>query len=296
MLGRSCIRHTSYCRRKSRNPPRSRRKACLGCSKAKTHCDAGFPACSRCLDKNITCRYQNSMTSQCQLQYQSQRQVGIASFTPSSSSTSYLDSLIDESLLCYPSYAGGLDFQTTDSSFMGEFDQGLGLNNFPTIYQPALQYPRLFWPKETPHRALSLNRKYVLGNLRNYPRMMLSASRDGMPPFVHSSYPSQGFSDDSSLSGPLARCAGIVAMWSVKTKYNSVHIWKAIRSEQERLLHEVCPPVRCRLRKRGSKLCVFRSTPNIMTGTRWLLFKQCASTSSCAFWRKMRMSLISICR
>ncbi|KAF3395140.1 hypothetical protein DPV78_008583 [Talaromyces pinophilus] len=121
---------------------------------------------------------------------------------------------------------------------MNEFDQGLGLDHLPNIYQPALQYPRLFWPKETPHRALSLNRKYVLGNLRNYPCMMLSASRDGMPPFVHSNYPSQDFSDHSSLPGPLARCAGIVAMWSVKTKYNSVHIWKGIRSEQERLLHE----------------------------------------------------------
>lgn len=256
MLGRSSIRHTSYCRRKSRNPPRSRRKACLGCSKAKTHCDSGFPACSRCLDKNITCRYQNSMTGQCQPQYQSHRQVDIASFTPSSSSTSYLDSLIDASLLSYPSYAEDLNLQTADSSFMNDFDQGLGLKNFPNIYQPALRYPRLFWLKETPHQELSLNRKYILVNLKNYPLMMLSASRDGKPPFVHSSHPSQGFSDNSSLPGPLARCAGIVAMWSVKTKYNSMHIWTAIRSEQERLLQEVCSPILCPFRKRGSKLFI----------------------------------------
>lgn len=189
--------------------------------------------------------------------YQPQTWVDIASFTPSSSSASYLDSLIDESLLYYPSYAGGLDFQTADSSFMNEFDQGLGLNNFPNIYQPALRYPRLFWPKETPHRELSLNRKYVLGNLRNYPRMMLSASRDGMPPFVHSYHLSQDCCDDTPLPNPLARCAGIVAMWSVKTKYNSVHIWKAIRSEQERLLHEVFPTLPRRCRKGGSKLFIF---------------------------------------
>jgi hypothetical protein len=179
------------------------------------------------------------MTTPYQPQYQLQSQVDLASFTPSSSSTSCLESALDDSILYYPSYAGALDFQTTELSFMNGFDQGLGFDNLPNIYQPSPRYPRLFWPKEAPHQELSLNRKYVLVNLKNYPRMMLSTSRDGMPPFVHSKRPSQDCSDDPSLPGPLARCAGIVAMWSVRTKHNSVHIWKAVRTEQERLLQEV---------------------------------------------------------
>lgn len=228
------------------------------------------------------------MTAPYQPQCQQQGEVNQAPFTPSSSISGCLDALIDESLLYCPYHTGSLSSQTSGSSSIEGFDQGLGLINLPNIYQPALLYPRLFLPKETSHRDLSLNRKYVLVNLRNYPGMMLSASRDCLPPFVHSGYPSQAFSDNSSLPGPLARCAGIVAMWSVKTKYNSMHIWKAIRSEQERLLHEVLPSYSIVYEKGGSNLIIFGSTPNTTTGTRWLLFKHCAYTLFCVSSRRMK--------
>ncbi|EED21996.1 conserved hypothetical protein [Talaromyces stipitatus ATCC 10500] len=160
----------------------------------------------------------------------------LPALTPSSSSTSCPELFIDDSLLCYPHYTEEFDFGTTRSLFTDDLDQRLtGILN---IYQPALRSPRLFWPKEAYPQELSLNRKYVLVNLRSYPRMMLSASRNGMPPFVHSYHLSYDCADNTSLPEPLARCAGIVAMWSVKSKHNSMHIWKAIRSEQERLLQE----------------------------------------------------------
>jgi hypothetical protein len=106
----------------------------------------------------------------------------------------------------------------------------------------TLRAPRAFVPKTMRHRQLSLNRKFVVVTLSAYPQMMLPGKR--MPPFIHSRCSVEesshhGLVAQVSLPTPLATCSGIIAMWSVKNKDNSGLIWRAIRTEQERISDEV---------------------------------------------------------
>ena len=106
--------------------------------------------------------------------------------------------------------------------------------------EPVPRAPRAFTLKRVRYRQLSLNRKFVICTLSAYPHMMLPDK--AMPPFIHPRCLAHGSSQDGrvvqALPGPLATCAGIIALWSVKNKTNNVFIWRAIRAEQERLLEE----------------------------------------------------------
>lgn len=118
---------------------------------------------------------------------------------------------------------------------------GLGLID-PLRTGPVLRAPRAFRPRKVHLRQLFLNRKYVICTLSTYPYMMLPDK--GVPPFIHPQFrinevDRDGQLPQTSLPGPLATCAGIMAMWSVKNNNNSIFIWRAIRTEQERLSHEV---------------------------------------------------------
>ncbi|KAH6683376.1 hypothetical protein B0J14DRAFT_575845 [Halenospora varia] len=59
---KSQIRHSSYCRKTARHPPRPRKRSCISCTKAKCHCDSASPTCSRCAKRDFTCHYQYSTT------------------------------------------------------------------------------------------------------------------------------------------------------------------------------------------------------------------------------------------
>ncbi|OKL57466.1 hypothetical protein UA08_06932 [Talaromyces atroroseus] len=133
-----------------------------------------------------------------------------------------------------------LEVSPSQTALSGSNNSSLdeGFNDLLNIYQPAPPVVRSFWPRKMPFRDLSLNRKYVLVNLSSYPRMMLPESKDSAPPFVHSQSLVKNLLDRKFESDSLARCAGIVAMWSVKNKDNSVYIWRAIRSEQERIFQQ----------------------------------------------------------
>jgi hypothetical protein len=105
-----------------------------------------------------------------------------------------------------------------------------------------LRPPRSFRPRKVQHRHLSLNRKYVICTLSAYPHMMLPGK--DLPPFIHPRWQIKSDCEDgrvsqTSLPDPLAACSGIIAMWSVKNENNSGFIWKAIRSEQEKISEEV---------------------------------------------------------
>ncbi|KUJ12992.1 uncharacterized protein LY89DRAFT_197985 [Mollisia scopiformis] len=272
---RSQIRHSSYCRKRARNPPKSRKRSCTPCTKAKCHCDGSFPSCSRCVKRNVTCIYQHSTPHANQLEQQSRAEV--------------LSSDRDMTLVChstqdYRETAPTRDFDATDENlFQTEtlFDEisstaiveealenygstalfphglanlvssafldpryGMDFSNLEACYNlalsPALRAPRAFKPKMVKHRQLSLNRKYVICTLRSYPQMLLPGK--GPPPFLHPHCMEQEYdqseSAQTSLIDPLARCSGIVAMWSVKNKDNSSFIWRSIRMEQERLSEE----------------------------------------------------------
>jgi hypothetical protein len=280
---KSQIRHSSYCRKKARNPPRSRKRSCLSCTKAKTHCDAEFPACSRCLKKNVTCIYQSPPQPTRRSEQQQSELI-----VPSSEILHSLDSFAESSLVQYygesvsydpedfnvadntifqdPGMFGNLPLvQVTTQSVLGRehassnlishhsTDLVLADHRHSTNYsslevlnsldlEPTLRAPRAFWPKTVRYRQLSLNRKYVICALSAYPHMMLPSK--GMPPFIHPQCLAREFDQDegvtrTSLPGPLATCAGIIAMWSVKNENNSLFIWRAIRAEQERISEEV---------------------------------------------------------
>jgi hypothetical protein len=112
----------------------------------------------------------------------------------------------------------------------------------PSLWiEPVLRAPRAFLPKPLHYHQLSLNRKYVICAVSSYPQMLLPGK--SMPPFMHPQClveePDQEGRVTRSFPEPLAKCAGIVAMWSVKNRNNGVFIWRAIRAEQERLSEEV---------------------------------------------------------
>jgi hypothetical protein len=280
---KSQIRHSSYCRKKARNPPRPRKRSCLICTKAKTHCDAEFPACSRCLKKDVTCLYQfppqpTIRSEQPQSEF----------IIPPSEMLQSLESFSDSSLVQY--YGGSISydpeafnaadnsiFQNADTfgslplvpvttqSVLGREHTSFDLvhhlsedflladhrhsSNFSSLEvlnplgsEPALRAPRAFWPKTVRYRKLSLNIKYVICTLSAYPHMMLPDK--GMPPFIHPKCLARDFDQvervtRTSLPGPLATCAGIIALWSAKNENNSFFIWRAIRAEQERISEEV---------------------------------------------------------
>lgn len=58
------IRHLSYCRKSKTRPPKSRKKACVQCTKAKTQCEVQSVIgnrqiqCSRCRTKGIDCHFE----------------------------------------------------------------------------------------------------------------------------------------------------------------------------------------------------------------------------------------------
>jgi hypothetical protein len=49
-------RHGYYCRSNTKAPV-PRRRSCAACAQAKTACDNALPACSRCVQKSLTCQY-----------------------------------------------------------------------------------------------------------------------------------------------------------------------------------------------------------------------------------------------
>jgi hypothetical protein len=286
---KSQIRHSSYCRKKARNPPRPRKKSCISCTKAKTHCDFEFPTCSRCVKKNVTCLYQTPQHGKSQTGLSEQQQLEAvasselrpsldllsgSSLKPFGEETVSHDpesfDLANDQLFQTPFMFGDFALAPITSQSVSEknhsysalirhggnssegfpFDQRytIDFSSFedlnPLWIEPVLRAPRAFSPKRVRYRQLSLNRKYVICTLMAYPHRMLAGKT--LPPFMHPQClikeSDQGNRDtQTSFSGPLATCAGIIAMWSVKNKNNSIFIWRAIRTEQERISEEVEP-------------------------------------------------------
>jgi hypothetical protein len=261
----------SYCRKRSKNPPRPRKRSCLSCTKSKCYCDSALPACSKCVKRGITCLYQHSTGDVSRL-----REKG-AVFVPSENFCADLEDAEGEALSLghtYEDLSGEVEdlfhFETLFSVGVqdtadGEYisaallqpnqhiynESSLASNRqqadfldpriFSLTIQPTLRAPRAFTPRTVTYRRLSLNRKYVICTLKSYPQRLLQ-NKDP-PPFTHTQYlPSNSQHEarlQTSLIDPLATCSGIVAMWCVKNKNNSAFIWHSIRTEQERLFEQV---------------------------------------------------------
>jgi len=72
---------------------------------------------------------------------------------------------------------------------------------------------------------------HILQAIRAYPRMMLRKAT--FPPFIHPHW-------YGSLPTPLANCMGIAHMFSARTVETEPFVWQTIRTEQQRLMDEVC--------------------------------------------------------
>jgi hypothetical protein len=275
-------RHTYYCRKSKSRNVRTRKKACLTCTKAKTLCDLTYPSCSRCTAKNFLCVYERPpivKTPEVPLPAPAAHPVELELGLSSTLDFTTQLSIPGESDLYDPSQSSG--FSSTELVCPGRWDSefidsitALEKTIPPLAYQhggtlcvthaqfgrickdfgyvqlldnllqnqTSVKSPRAFLPKTTGETQFSLNKKYVLCTLRSYPYMMLAGKI--LPPFIHPKSATNNSDDpldDSKLLGPLANCAAIVQMCSVKNKTNTVFIWKTIRMEQERLLAEVCP-------------------------------------------------------
>lgn len=265
---KSQTRHSSYCRKRAKYPPRPRKRSCACCTKAKSHCDSSFPTCSRCAKRKLTCVYQHRPADENGSGKQAQTEIH------------YLDEELPLAILptCLPPDEGETancgpksfahiddylftgDGQLDNSSFLSLHDLhhegdspfansfsnsrdicpllslefGIEYGNFISFSalgnQPIFQVPRAFKPRMVKCRQLSLNKKFVMCTLQSYPQMLLPGQEP--PPFLHTS--------QEDLPGPLATCSGIVALWSVQNKNNSAFIWRSIQGEQVRLSEQVC--------------------------------------------------------
>lgn len=264
------IRHSSYCRKRARYPPRPRKRSCAVCTKAKSHCDGVFPTCSRCAKRESACIYQHrpvkrdrpgkspgteipsfdeewQLATSLPLETRNTDFCDPEAFNPINDDLFSSEGQFDNESLPFisDSYHDG-EILCTDSLYHDqeirpllshEFQTGCAnLRSFPPLVnQPILQAPRAFKPRTVRCRKLSLNKKFVMCTLQSYPQMLHPGQ--GPHPFLH---PGQ-----KDLPGPLATCSGIVALWSVKNKNNSAFIWKSIHTEQVRLSEEVCINLYC---------------------------------------------------
>lgn len=272
--GKSQIRHISYCRR-TKSRVRSRKKACLTCTKAKTHCDLTYPSCLRCTRKNTSCVYERppqspktaeeiipqtsleetagpETVSAATVDFDSQLAVhgsadpieilgnnstDFVSSNLSGQGTWDLETTNTISTNHYRWASPGLPFQdnsTIDYSNFGHVDFSL--------FDELIPRPqKAFWPRKKGDSRFSLNRHFVLCTLRSYPYQILPGK--SLPPFIHPqsliNYTREDGIIQRSLPGPLATCAAITQMCSMKDESNALFIWRAIRMEQERLSAEV---------------------------------------------------------
>jgi len=131
------------------------------------------------------------------------------------------------------------------------------LNSLRIIPSLLPHPPKYFSPRPLPTPQLFLNRHYITSTLRSYPSLLLASPSNRstdqnphhyqypytLPPFIHPQCLINISGDDTiqhtSLPGPLANCAKIMAMWEVKTAANTNIIWNRIRAEQRKLFSEV---------------------------------------------------------
>lgn len=97
-------------------------------------------------------------------------------------------------------------------------------------HQPKLPSTRAFQLVTTQDRATSLSLRQILAQLRSFPMMVLPGSAG--PPFVHWR---QMHKDPAA---PLARCGGLMALWSTMNLSTMPFVCTCIRLDVERLTAE----------------------------------------------------------
>jgi len=185
---------------------------------------------------------QNVVTGSMQLDFSDRGRWSLGGTTstyPLSTDFVYLENTFPPSPIQYPRNSPKVsNFQHHNPPFPNPFDNF----NTPSIFtQPSLKAPKAFWQRSIGASQYSLNINYVLATLRSYPSKFIPGK--SLPPFIHPKYKDDICKDDrmprEPFPRPLATCAAILQMCTVKNKNNTLFIWQGIRMEQERLSEEV---------------------------------------------------------
>ncbi|KAH8895442.1 hypothetical protein GQ53DRAFT_682010 [Thozetella sp. PMI_491] len=261
-------RHSSYCKKSKSQPPKSRKKACIQCTKARSKCDVRYsittkhPQCARCRTRGIDCHFDrpplvtqggpsppstfgseaegNTSSSPVHSHHEhSGNDNSAIDFALASTSTASVPDLWLEGTKTRGYDELMSEFLMFETDTPALFIQNHRINTPASpLNRIVARPPRSFLPNNESDYGLQFTRRYVVSALKSYPNMLLEHK---IPPFIHHSYSfyEENSSSDISLPGPLSVCAGIIQMFSFKNKSNTSFIWRTIRTEQERLAAEV---------------------------------------------------------
>jgi len=118
--------------------------------------------------------------------------------------------------------------------------------NGSTIAVYGKQYTNFLGIRRTPTIDQSLMARILVGQLENFPRMLIGGSR--LPPFIYPQcvldgrLPGQCVSPNGvhqCLPEPLANCVVLTQMFYNRTLSNNQLVWKTIYEEQKRLYEQV---------------------------------------------------------
>jgi hypothetical protein len=240
-------RHERYCRTKPAIV--SRRRACASCIKAKVRCEPSTPGCLRCVNRNISCYFEqnidihlpeNSLT-----ETTSSIQPNIFPSLPFQFSSQGIE--IDD---------GAHQVQTTFQELIPEYSQDIpeilcGWDGFQfQETQPRREY--LLMPSDmhlftlfSPLPCTNINSMVPItmatGIIRSYPDMM--AKRTTFPPFIHATCCTGDTT--SSMPASLANAMSISQLFRQRTNYSQDFIWRSIQSESQRITEEVYKLMDC---------------------------------------------------
>ncbi|KAI1360482.1 hypothetical protein F5Y08DRAFT_317245 [Xylaria arbuscula] len=145
------------------------------------------------------------------------------------------------------SATAGSQLRDSDSSSSPTLDdeEGVDIENDSTIGIYVRRLEHLAIHRRGPASERSLTARILLGQIKNYPMMLIRGSR--LPPFI---YPQCVLNNKLSrcctaatgthqcLLKPLANCAALTRMFYDRNPSNAQFLWKAMYDEQRRLYHE----------------------------------------------------------
>lgn len=252
-------RHGYYCRSKTPGPAKSRKRSCNACARAKIRCDSKLPNCSGCASRKCECMYDDAALLNMQTTTTPESN-NLLFDSPNSAETDLLS--LPSSVLPLAPFLqtgtednGSSNISEVNFDFnmlgMAPADNDFALSDFdpaPSFYSLESQYmdftplsPLQWKPaKAIRFRKLQSPQAEMAATLLTHiisaiPRKMVRT--DTFPPFIHPKCYAR--SDDGEMSETLMNCMVLAKMFASRTKESHRILWRAIRTEQERLSSQV---------------------------------------------------------
>ncbi|KAG9231599.1 hypothetical protein BJ875DRAFT_469031 [Amylocarpus encephaloides] len=133
----------------------------------------------------------------------------------------------------------------------------LGMSQVPSLGSMSfliIKERRSLSTRKLPSVVSSANGQFILQTLRTYPRMMLRENNS--PPFVHANC-RKAICETESRESPLTRCINLIRMFYARTQHTAPLVWRAIRSEQDRLFHQSYSLSRGELLSAAQSICLY---------------------------------------